>query len=225
MSAPLFTPSLSILPPAQKTLWPELSVTPSHFALYGGTALALRLGHRTSVNFDFFSTMPFDPEQLAQSVPYLVDAERIHVEPNTLTCRIDRNGPVLLSFFGGLRIGQIAPHEHVQGMNLFVASILDIAGAKAAVIQKRAEAKDYLDIDALIRHGVDLSTILAAGLGVYGRAFNPLVTLKALSYFEDVPALSKDVRTRLLAAVAGVQAARLPALPSLRTPIAIKGDA
>ena len=58
------------------------------------------------------------------------------------------------------------------------------------MVQKRAEARDYLDIDALILHGVDLAVALAAGRVVYGRSFNPMVTLKALSFFEDLPTLA-----------------------------------
>src|ERR1017187_7756419 len=95
------------------------------------------------------------------------------------------------------------------------ASLLDIAGTKMAVVQKRAEAKDYLDIDALLRHGVDLPTALAAGSFVYGRSFNLIVTLKALSFFDDVTALPGEVRARLSAAVAAVDVARLPALKAL----------
>lgn len=66
---PIFTPNLGILPPSQLELWPELAATPPHFTMYGGTALALRLGHRTSVDFDFFSAQSFDPERLANAVP------------------------------------------------------------------------------------------------------------------------------------------------------------
>jgi len=51
----MFTPNLQILPPAQRRLWDELGHTPREFVLYGGTALALRLGHRHSEDFDFFS--------------------------------------------------------------------------------------------------------------------------------------------------------------------------
>lgn len=47
-----FAPILDSLPPAQQRLWPELDATPDHFTLYGGTALALRLGHRISVDCD-----------------------------------------------------------------------------------------------------------------------------------------------------------------------------
>ena len=95
----VFSPNLSILPQPQLRLWPELDATPETFTLYGGTALALRLGHRSSVDFDFFSNQPFDPDDLAASIPYLKGAERVQVGPNTLTCRVERYGPVLRSFF------------------------------------------------------------------------------------------------------------------------------
>jgi hypothetical protein len=98
-----------------------------------------------------------------------------------------------------------------------VASLLDIAGTKVAVVQKRAEVKDYLDMDALMQHGVALPTALAAGAVVYGRSFNPLITLKALSYFDDVPALPAAVQARLAAAVAAVDVTRLPVLTPYAT--------
>ena len=209
---PDFVPNLSTLPPPQRKLWPELGTTPEAFTLYGGTALALRLGHRTSVDFDFFSNAPFDPERLASTVPYLKDAERIQVAPDTLTCRVERGGAVLVSFFGGLNLGHVAARDQVQGMALSVASLLDIAGTKMAVVQKRAEAKDYLDVDALLQCGVDLPTALAAGSVIYGRSFNPLITLKALSFFDDVPKLPGEVKERLRAAVRAVDHTKLPTL-------------
>ncbi|MFZ5502528.1 MAG: nucleotidyl transferase AbiEii/AbiGii toxin family protein [Pseudomonadota bacterium] len=193
-------------------LWRELGATPETFTLYGGTALALRLGHRTSIDFDFFSNTRFDPDDLARTLPYLKDAERVQVAPNTLTCRIDRGGPVLVSFFGELGLGQVAARDTAPGMALHVASLLDIAGTKMAVVQKRAEVKDYLDIDALLQHGVGLPIALAAGSVIYGRSFNPLITLKALSYFDDVSALPDEARRRITAAVAAVDVTRLPAL-------------
>ena len=208
----VFVPNLSKLPPPQLKLWPELGVTPESFTLYGGTALTLRIGHRTSVDFDFFSNAPFDPERLAATLPYLKDAERVQVAPNTLTCRVDRGGAVLVSFFGSLGLGQVAPRDQAQGMALHIASLLDIAGTKMAVVQKRAEAKDYLDVDALLQHGVDLPTALTAGRVIYGRSFNPLITLKALSFFDDLPTLSGDVRERLAAAVEAADVTKLPRL-------------
>jgi hypothetical protein len=198
-----------MLPPPQLRLWTELGATPDSFTLYGGTALTLRLGHRTSIDFDFFSNAPFDPESLVRALPYLKDAEPLQVAPDTLTYRVDRGGAVLVSFFGGLGLGQVSPPDEAEGTALRVASLLDLAGTKMAVVQKRAEAKDYLDIDALLRHDIDLPAALAAGRVLYGRAFNPLITLKALSFFDDVPALSAEARERLSAAAAAVDAAKL----------------
>ncbi len=153
-----------------------------------------------------------DPERLAEQIPNLREAERLQVSPDTLTCRVDRGGPVLLSFFGGLDLGQVAAPETTADTLLRVASLLDLAGTKAAVIQKRVEVKDYLDIAAILQHGIDLPTILAAGTVVYGRKFNPLITLKALAFFEDVPALPLETRALLGGAVETVDVAKLPVL-------------
>jgi len=184
--------------------------TPEHFTLYGGTALALRLGHRNSVDFDFFSDVAFDPEALARAVPYLAGTERVQLASHTLTCRVDRGGPVLVLFFGNLGLGQAAPRERAEGSKVQVAPLPDIAGTQEAVVQRRAEVRDYLDIDALISHGINLPQLLAAGAVIYGRSFNPLITLKALSYFDEVPALPADVRERLREAVEAVDPTRLP---------------
>ncbi len=91
---------------------------------------------------------------------------------------------------------------------------MDLAGTKAAVVQQRAEAKDYLDLDALLRHGVGLPTALAAAAAIYGHGFNPQITLKALSYFDegDLQALPAELKGRLLRAVAAVDLDALPRL-------------
>jgi hypothetical protein len=98
---------------------PELAATPEHFTLYGGTASALRLGHRVSADFDFFSDQPFDPDRLMRGIAYLASAEQIQVDINTLTCRVDRGGPALVSFFGATGLGQVAPRERAQELRLY----------------------------------------------------------------------------------------------------------
>ena len=87
----MFTPKLEILPPAQRRLWDELRHTPEHFVLYGGTALALRLAHRSSEDFDFFSNYSFAPDSLRKAIPYLHDAEMSQFQANTLTAIVDRD--------------------------------------------------------------------------------------------------------------------------------------
>ena len=65
-----FSPKLNILPASQRALWKELKATPRHFVLYGGTALALRLGHRVSEDFDFSTNATFEPLELAGHILY-----------------------------------------------------------------------------------------------------------------------------------------------------------
>lgn len=182
-----FAPRLDILPDAQRRLWPELAQTPADFTLYGGTAIPLRLGHRQSADFNFFAlTSSFVPRSLMEKVPHLKGAIVRQSAPDTLTVTIDRGGPVQLSFFGGLGLGQVAAAEPVEGPGFKVAALIDLAGMKAAVVTQRAELRDYLDIHALMtRASISLAEMLAAAACIYGTQFNPLLSLKAMAYHED----------------------------------------
>ncbi|EKE10410.1 MAG: protein of unknown function DUF1814 [uncultured bacterium] len=206
-------PNLSVLPKSQKGLFVELKDTPSHFVLYGGTAIALRLGHRVSVDFDFFTHQSFDPDTLYQKIPYLKNSEILQKEENTLTCLVNRQGPIKVSFFGNISLKRICKPEIIDGPNIKIASLLDLAGMKAAVIQKRAASRDYIDIEALImKAGIDLLTALAAGFVIYGNQFNPQITLKALVYFKggDLKSLPQKVKNNLLKAIQTVALEEIP---------------
>lgn len=213
------TPRLDCLPAAQRRLWPELAATPDDFVLYGGTAIALWLGHRQSIDFDFFSTVPFNPAALIATVPFLAGATLRQSAANTLTVTVERDGPVQLSFFGGLSLGQVAPHDQVKGHGLTVASLIDLAGFKAAVVTQRAEVKDYLDLHALLTDAaIPLPAMMSAAAAIYGDAFSPLLSLKAISYHDDpsLEALPLSVRHALVAAVRAVDLLALPDLGAIR---------
>src|SRR6266545_609254 len=130
-----FQPKLHILPAPQRRLWDELEAIPGEFVLYGGTALALHLGHRTSLDYYFFGNRLFDPGRLTAVIPFLSGAAITQQAPNTLSAIIDRDGPVAVSFFGVPEIRRLnAPHI-APGNGLQIASMLDLAGTKAAVVQ------------------------------------------------------------------------------------------
>jgi len=206
---------LDILLPPQRRLWEELIDVPEIFTLYGGTAIALYLGHRESVDFALFGSEKIQPQHLIQTIPFLSGSEIIQQAPNTLTCVVDRGGPVQVSFFGLPEIKPIKKPHFVVENRLKLASIIDLAGLKAAVVQQRAEAKDYLDLHAMIEQRVvDLPTALAAGQAMYPSTFNPELTLKALSYYQDgnLDTIPEQVRFRLVEAVRDVDLDRLPVL-------------
>lgn len=75
---------LKILPPAQLKLWPLLKDIPKEFVLYGGTAVALQLGHRISIDFDFFSDLPLNKEKLLTQFSLLQQYQLVQPEINTI---------------------------------------------------------------------------------------------------------------------------------------------
>jgi hypothetical protein len=135
-----FSPRTDILPAAQLRLWRELSAVPDEFVLYGGIAIALHLGLR--LDSDFFSSRSLNLEALEGNIPFLRDAKTIQREKNPLTAIGDRGEPVKVSFFGVPKLPRLAQPHEAKANNLKIASLLDLAGTKASVIQVRAEAKD-----------------------------------------------------------------------------------
>ncbi len=206
-------PLLDVLPQPQRLVWAELSQIPSTFTLYGGTAIALCLGHRQSIDFDFFGTHSFSPIDLAGGLRLLEGGTVLQSEPNTLVVSIDRGGPVKMSFFGVPRLKRLRPARICEDNKLQVAAMLDLAGSKAKVVQQRAEAKDYIDIDAILQAGeVSLPMALSAARAMYGAVFTPQSTLKALTYFGEpqLRELPEGLKQRLLDAVRAVDLDHLP---------------
>ncbi len=180
---------LEVMPTAQRKLWDDLGSTPSQFVLYGGTAIALRLGHRASEDFDFFTTEPFDPATLLDTVPYLKGAEVFQLAKDTLSVTTRHGKGVKVSFFCPPRPLRIAGSEYLStSPRLRLAPLIDLAATKVNVIFQRAAAKDYIDLHALVTvGGIDLLAALVAVNFVFeGQSFNPFVALKALTYFDDM---------------------------------------
>jgi hypothetical protein len=188
--------------------------------LYGGTALALRLGHRQSVDFDFFSCRSFQPLELLRSISYLADQTVTQQSASTLSCDIGTgSGAVKISFFGDLSLGQVETPDVVQSNGIAVASLADLFGMKCATVPQRNELKDYLDIYALITAGhFNLAQGIAYARAIYGRQYNPVLTLQALSYFDDLSdPLADDIKAILLAAVRTVSLPDLAAITAAGT--------
>jgi len=200
----VFAPNLDILPDAQKNLWSSLSaITEKGFTLYGGTAIALRLGHRESVDFDFFTEFAVDADDLVQSLALLKTARPLQVSLNTYTAIVDdptTGAGVKFSFFGGLQMGRVGAPDWTDDGILRVASPLDLLATKLKVILQRIEWKDYIDIVALTSAGVPLAEGLAAAAALYPQTFPPSQSLKALTWFEegDLHRLSAADRAHLL---------------------------
>jgi hypothetical protein len=136
---------------------------------------------------------------------------------NNLEVTVDRSAPVQLSFFGNFDLGQVAVSETADGPLLRVASLIDLSGTKVAVVTQRAETRDYVDIHALLTKAkISLPIMLAAGAIIYGTEFNPLLSLKAISYHGDLSELPQNVRRDLVEAVQATDPRHLPVMSAVR---------
>ena len=192
----MLEPILAALPDEQRRLWPALADVPDSFVLYGGTALALRLGHRSSVDFDFFSSSPLDHDTVL-AIPFVARAEVLQREPTALTLSVVVNGePVKVSFFGDIGIGRVGDPDQTDDEVLWVASLLDLFATKLKVLLQRVAARDYLDLAAILRTGTPLPDGLGAARALFGREFPPMEAVKALAYFDEGDAVNVDQGTR-----------------------------
>jgi len=171
-----------ILDKKRLAILPLLRNFRSDFYLAGGTGLALQLGHRDSIDFDFFSAKDINTPKLFLRIKDIFSGHRIlkvQEENNTLTVFIDDN--IKLSFFTYKYklIGKL-----VSEPNLEIASVLDIACMKLAAIVSRATNKDYIDLYFIIKV-MPLQDILDK-LSRKAPELDINLVLKSLIYFKDV---------------------------------------
>lgn len=193
-----------ILPRQQRELWEtRLRAGFAGWVLYGGTALALRLGHRVSVDFDFFSSRPLSPIDFREQQG--LEGEILQAGTNTLTL-IHRG--VKLSFFGGLTLGVLQAPDVFEGCA--VASLEDLAACKLAALVNRLEVKDYIDVAALVREGMEMEEMLGCANAVYRGEFPVTTCLKSLTWFEPKELDSLPVKDRKVLEKASLRVKRIP---------------
>ena len=208
---------LSALPAEQQQIWDALSEADlSGFMLYGGTALALRYGHRLSVDFDFFGSQPVTPEKMAQRIPWLADHTDMVLqdEQDTYTVQVTCPGitsdnSVKLSFFGNVGFPTLDP-PHQASNNIEIAAVRDILATKLKAVHGRTEPKDYIDIAEILRRSNSPVSQLQEGLADYAVLFpsaNQSIALKALCWFahEDLEVVNPSTRKLLTDTVLAVR--------------------
>ena len=148
---------LEVLPEDQRRVLARIGSLASEHGFYmaGGTALALQLGHRRSGDFDWFRAGEIgDP--LALAADLCIDVRS--TSRNTLHAE---EGGVQLSFFS-YRYPLIRPLIPADEFGCDLASLEDIAAMKLAAVSQRGARKDFFDLVALGRAGLELQSMLEA---------------------------------------------------------------
>ena len=146
------------------------------FSLGGGTSLALRFGHRLSVDLDYFTTAEFQPRELFDALG-LGAATILSLSRNTLS--LDA---------GGVKIDllrhvypELAPIDKMDGHRL--VSLPDLAAMKLNAIANRGSKKDFYDMAELLKH-----FSLIDMLGFFSRKYpntDPFAVIRSLAWFEE----------------------------------------
>jgi len=161
--------------------------------LAGGTALALQLGHRISVDFDFFTPVSFNPGQISRKLSQLGNFEEEQADKGTV-----------LGIFNGIKFSLflyeqpiIYPLIKYRGINL--AAIKEIAAMKVDAVSSRGVKRDFIDLYFICQSGLSLNDLLA----LYEEKFRKLSSnrihiQKSLVYFDDaeedeMPRMIKEI--------------------------------
>jgi len=164
----------------------------NNFYLVGGTALALHLGHRESIDLDFFSAQDFSLEKMKQEVSAIGQYRLTNEEDGTLDGMLD---DVKLTF---IRYTYPLLFPLVDWNGVKLADERDIACMKIDAISSRGSKKDFIDMYFLLEK-YSLSELLSFFEQKYSHIeYNKLHLLKSLAYFDDaeedaMPKMYKDV--------------------------------
>jgi len=161
----------------------RLAAATKDFYLAGGTALALRLGHRVSLDLDLFSAKnALGTEQRRTVLEALKVSGPLKIkEEKDGTCHLDLDGTMVSLFHYAYPM--LGRSQSWRGLDL--ASLEDIAAMKLSAVLGRGSKRDFIDLYALCRRlGLD-RVMTTAGRKFPQHADFPLQAAKALLYFED----------------------------------------
>lgn len=150
------------------------------FYLAGGTACALWLGHRISVDLDFFTKEHFKVEKLKQELKKIGEVTVEQESEDTFNGKL---GDLKVSFF-------LYPYPLLNPCNKFqglqIADLVDIACMKIDAISSRGTRRDFIDLYFICREGRSLRELRRAFDKKYeGTGYSKVHIIKSLTYFVD----------------------------------------
>ena len=198
---------LDILDENRKAVFEKLSAFSTYGYLAGGTALALQIGHRQSVDFDIFTYESLSSSLLSKIKEELHPEQVILNQFDQYSFSVEHGIEITFIWFEQKLLDPV-----VSTSSLPLASIRDIAANKAHTIGRRALWRDYVDIFWILQHSyLTISDIIDAAKHKYGIEFVETQFLEQLGYFADVTVVpiqyikdapeSKDIQEYLLSQV------------------------
>ncbi|EKE05817.1 MAG: hypothetical protein ACD_19C00176G0039 [uncultured bacterium] len=169
-----------ILEENQRSLLALVSKFSPQFGLVGGTAIALHLGHRRSIDFDLFTGNDFDTDKIRTIIRQTHIIQEVIVNnPNELTIIIDN---VKVTFYK-------YPFDINFSMSfsniINIPDLLTLSAMKAFALGKRAKWKDYVDLYFIFKE-IDFKKVVVKAEKLFLTEFNEKLFREQLSYFSDI---------------------------------------
>jgi hypothetical protein len=170
-----------ILTEIQLKLLPTVKLFSKKFGLDGGTAIALHLGHRESLDFDLFSFNGFNNYSIRTKITKKVAIDSVLVnKKGEYTFLV--NGVKFTFFQFPYKINFSKALDDIVKL----PDILTLAAMKAFALGRRAKWKDYVDLYFILKGSHTVSEITTKGVEIFGNEFNEKIFRTQLAYFEDI---------------------------------------
>ncbi len=169
-----------ILSPSQIKILPKLQVFKDDFYLVGGTALALQLGHRSSIDFDLFTRQAFDHQSIINSIKTFTSIDRIAIDTKDELTLFAEN--IKYTFY---TYPYDVEHSILLDDILTMSDVLTIAAMKAYALGRRAKWKDYVDLYFVLQK-FSLQDLIARSKKIFDRDFEEKLFREQLAYHQDI---------------------------------------
>jgi len=185
----------NILDPNQLKLLPFLAQFYERYYLVGGTALALQIGHRRSIDFDLFTNEMINFEKLSEILNSASHHFNItYQDGDQIQGILDQVRVTFYQYPFNIKSSVIF-NDHIFRM----PNVLDIATMKAYALGRRAKWKDYVDMYYIFNYHESIERVIARSQEIYGSLFSEKLFRQQLSYFQDIDSsekvdfISKDI--------------------------------
>jgi hypothetical protein len=170
-----------ILTTEQLELLPLIAKFSRNFKLVGGTAIALQIGHRESIDFDLFSTKTFKNLNIKKRISEVRNIDRIiRDEEGQYTIIVNK---VYFTFFEyPFEIEYAKELKNVIKM----PDLLTLGAMKLHALGRRAKWKDYVDLYFILKDFHSIGEINKKATELFKNEFNEKIVREQLSYFDDI---------------------------------------
>jgi hypothetical protein len=170
-----------ILNKEQLSFLPFLSNFSPEFFLAGGTAIALHLGHRYSIDFDLFSREKIDSLKIQRKIMKSKKIQKVFVDSKEeYTILVDDIKLTFLHYPFQLSL------DNRLDEIIDLPGLISLAALKAYALGRRSKWKDYVDLYFIFKNSASLKQVVEKAQDIFGDNFNEKIFKSQLAYFDDI---------------------------------------